>query len=77
MQGIQVFIATHSLFLLREFEILMKMKAFSKIKPKFFGLHKRDNSVVVEQGVSVDDIGDITSLDEDLMQSDRYLEIQG
>ncbi len=74
--GVQVFIATHSLFLLRELEILM---ASSKTKPsaRFFGLHVSDEGVLVAQGDSMDDIGDITALEESLQQSDRYLAMEG
>lgn len=74
--GVQVFIATHSLFLLRELEILM---ASSKTKPsaRFFGLHVSDQGVSVAQGDSMDDIGDITALEESLQQSDRYLAMEG
>lgn len=71
--GIQVFIASHSLFLLREFDILLKTDEFKKLPARFFGLHKGDNGVGVRQGESVDDIGDISALDEELQQSDRYL----
>jgi energy-coupling factor transporter ATP-binding protein EcfA2 len=71
--GIQIFIATHSLFLLRELEILLSQKKYSSIKPRFFGLHKDNDEVSVSQGTSVEDIGDIVSLDEELEQSDRFL----
>lgn len=71
--GIQVFIATHSLFLLRELEILLASKANKGVDARFFGLHQGDHGVVIKQGASVDDIGDIASLDEELEQSDRYL----
>jgi ABC-type ATPase involved in cell division len=67
--GIQIFIATHSLFLLRELQLL----ATSAIDARFFGLHQRNDEVVVEQGPSVDDIGSISALDEELEQSQRYL----
>lgn len=72
--GIQVFLATHSLFLLRELEILMANNLNEKCKPRFFGLHFSDGSVVVKQGDAIDEIGDITALDEDLAQSDRFLD---
>ncbi|WP_024930632.1 ATP/GTP-binding protein [Methylophilus sp. OH31] len=71
--GIQVFIATHSLFLLREIEMLLTEKKNEQLKSRFFGLHASENGVIVEQGNSVDDIGDIAALDEELAQSDRYL----
>ncbi len=71
--GIQVFVATHSLFLMREFDILLRGE-FKDVKSRFFGLHPSDEGVTVQQGDSVDDIGSIDALDEELMQSDRYRE---
>jgi predicted ATPase len=71
--GIQVFLATHSLFLLRELEILMADKQNSELNARFFGLHFSDDRVVVKQGDAIDDIGDITALDEELAQSDRFI----
>jgi predicted ATPase len=72
-QGIQVFIATHSLFLMRELEILLADPNRKKFGVRYFGLHTAEDGVSVLQGASLDDIGDITSLDESLQQSDRYL----
>jgi energy-coupling factor transporter ATP-binding protein EcfA2 len=71
--GIQIFLATHSLFLLRELEILLSQRKYRSIKPVFFGLHKEDDEVSVLQGPTVDDIGDIASLDEELEQSERFM----
>ena len=73
--GIQVFIATHSLFLLRELEILLSDPVRKKINAKFFGLHQTDEGVRIDQGSTVDDIGDIAALDEELAQSDRFLAV--
>lgn len=70
--GIQVILATHSLFLLRELEILMAGRR-RPLDTGFFGLHATDAGVAVKQGGSADDIGDITMLDEELLQSDRFL----
>ena len=72
--GIQVFIATHSLFLLRELHILLQNPTFKEVRARFFGLRSSDEGVIVSQGETVDDIGAITALDEELSQSDRYLE---
>jgi ABC-type branched-subunit amino acid transport system ATPase component len=70
--GMQIFVATHSLFLLKEFEILL-----SKIKSdnQFFGLSPSDAGVVVEQGQTLADLRNIAALDEELAQSDRFLEL--
>jgi predicted ATPase len=73
--GIQVFIATHSLFLLRELHIL-RQKEFSNLDSRSFGLHlpkKQNGEVIVSQGKSMDEIGDLAVLDEELKQSDRYI----
>ncbi|MBM9518990.1 AAA family ATPase [Desulforhopalus vacuolatus] len=72
--GIQVFIATHSLFLLRELEIISLDKAFKKVKHRYFALTLKDCGVDVEQGDSVQDLQSIVMLDEELAQSDRYME---
>lgn len=71
--GIQIFVATHSLFLLRELEILL---AERPADTAFFGLHSSETGVVIQQGLSLEDIGDITALEESLQQSDRYLELE-
>ncbi len=71
--GIQVFVATHSLFLLRELEICFRNK--KTIDPKFFGLHRTAEGVRVQESGSIDDIGRISSLEEELQQSDRFLSL--
>ncbi len=71
--GVQVFIATHSIFLLRELEILQADKSQASCPMRFFGLHRTDEGVRVEQGDHIDDIGEIVALEERLKQADRYL----
>jgi len=74
--GVQIFIATHSLFLLRELHILQK-REFTEIDSRCFGLHiEADGSVSVKQGPTMDDVGYIAALDEDLQQSGRYLDTE-
>ena len=72
--GVQVFIATHSLFLLRELDMLVKSKTQSKQfasgDVRFFNL--LDNGIV-EQGDNEEDLENVLLLDESLKQSDRYL----
>ena len=75
--GVQVFIATHSLFLIRELDILLRSDVNKGGISRFFGLHRGADGVTVQQGDTVDDIGSITSLNEELSQSDRYLEAEG
>ena len=73
--GVQVILATHSLFLLREFEILQTHTNISdQPKPKYFGLGVRNGQVVVSQGLDIADIEPLVLLDENLQQSDRYFE---
>ena len=72
--GIQVFIATHSLFLLRELELLGNRKEFKEVKNKFFALSKEEEGVAVSQGRNIDDVDPIAALDESLLQSDRYMD---
>jgi AAA15 family ATPase/GTPase len=74
--GIQVVIGTHSLFLLREIEILTGQEPFNSIPQRYFALEKNDTSVIVQQGNTLDDIQTLIVLDESLMQSDRYLEME-
>lgn len=72
--GIQVFIATHSLFLLREIEILLARGHYQAIKPRYIALEKQVDGITVRQGTDLEGIGPISSLDEEIQQSDRYLE---
>lgn len=72
--GIQVFIASHSLFLLRELDILSQSNDFKKVNSQFIGLHPGEDGVEVQQGETIDDIGQIDALQEELSQSDRYLD---
>lgn len=69
----QITIATHSLFFVRELEILQENKHLKNAK--YFGLHfnKDGDGVNVTQGDSPNYIGDIVALDEEIAQSSRYL----
>ena len=71
--GIQVFIATHSLFLLRELEILSEEQSFKKIKQRYFSLRPDEDGVQVEQGDAVEDLYTLRVLDEEFKQSDRFM----
>lgn len=71
-QGYQVVLATHSLFLLRELEILQR-QAKSKIPVHFVGLSLREEDVKAEQANDITNIQTLVLLDEELHQSDRYL----
>ena len=71
-RGVQIFVATHSLFLLRELELLC---AGSDVKHRYFAFAKDENGVGVRQAEAWEDVDPLNLLDEELAQSDRYLEI--
>lgn len=74
--GVQVFIATHSLFLMRELHIL-RQRDFNGVAARCFGLHiESEGAVSVQQGETMDDIGYIAALDETLQQSERYIDTE-
>lgn len=75
--GIQVFIASHSLFLLRELEVLSQENAFKRIPQRYFSLVAGENGVEVEQGSSIDELRTLVLLDEDLDQSERFMSSGG
>ena len=74
-QGVQVFVATHSLFLLREFEVLCS-SSHVDVNSHFFALKKNSDGVTVQQADNLANIEPLVLLDEDLKQSDRYLEME-
>ena len=70
-----MFIASHSLFLLRELEVLFLDSEFREVSRRYFSLVRdQDDNVVVEQGDTVEDVNTMAMVDEELEQSDRYLE---
>ncbi len=75
-QGIQVFIATHSVFLLREISILTDGR--KKSNSRYFALAASGDEEVsyLEQEDSVDGLDTLVLLDEELQQSDRFLGAQ-
>lgn len=70
--GIQVFIASHSLFLLRELEMLLD-KTPAGLRCRWFALATKGGGVELEQGDRVEDLQTLVTLDEELAQSDRFL----
>lgn len=72
---IQVILATHSLFVLREIEILLRETAYMKVPRAFFALAPSPQGVKVAQGASFEDVDPILSLVEDLAQSGRFMEV--
>ena len=71
--GVQAIVATHSLFLLREFEVLFR-REFDDVDRRYFALHRGDKGVEVSQASEVDDVDPLILLDEELEQSDRFVE---
>lgn len=73
-QGIQVFLATHSVFLLREIAVITQNK--KKPNSRYFALAASGDEEVstLEQGDTVDELKTLVLLDEELQQSDRYLD---
>lgn len=75
-EGVQVFVASHSLFLLRELEMLKTDSEFSDVPQRFFALSQTVNGVAVEQADDLCDIDPIVSLDEELAQSARFMDTE-
>lgn len=74
-QGYQIVLATHSLFLLRELSIQLSLSEKSR-KTSFVALAKSDDgTVLVNQTDSIENLEPLLMLDEDLLQSDRFLQI--
>ncbi len=71
-EGVQVFIATHSFFLLKELDLLSRA---DPIKQKFFGLNRADGMVSCEQADSLSGLTNLVSLNEELEQYDRELDL--
>ena len=74
--GVQVMLTTHSLFLLRELVIQLAEKPNDKISRRFFGLQPPgDNASGVRTSVgnTLDEIDHIDSLEAEMEQADRYL----
>ena len=70
--GIQIFIATHSLFMVKEIEILRKKE--HNIKYFSFGFDK-ENNLRVAQNKVFEYLDDLVFLDEEIEQSDRFMDI--
>ncbi len=75
--GIQIFIATHSLFLLREFAILIERPEYRDLRPQFISLSPGSEGISIQQGSSLEEIDRLAALDEELTQSERYNELEG
>lgn len=70
-RGTQIFLATHSLFLLRELQMLDEDKG---LDIRFIGMTRDGSGPVVAQGVDdINDLDVISALEAELEQSTRYL----
>ena len=72
--GVQVFVATHSLFLLREFQILLEC-GFDEVEQRYFALRRVDDGVEVSQDDDIEAVDPLRLLDEELAQSDRFVDL--
>lgn len=72
-QGVQIIVATHSLFLLREFEILQRAPDSPSVPMKFFALGMSKKGVTVSSSDDIAAIDPLVLLDEDLAQSNRFM----
>ncbi|NUB12583.1 AAA family ATPase [Azospirillum brasilense] len=74
--GVQLFIATHSLFLMREIALqLDHQETGSKVPVRYFSLVREEGGVVKEEGDDIDDLSNIPALDAAIAQ-DEALERQ-
>jgi len=69
---IQIFIASHSLFLLREIEIILSK---TKVSQRYIVLSSDEDNIHLLQSDNINELEPIVSLDEALEQSDRYLDL--
>ncbi len=73
----QITIATHSLFLLRELDICLRKNSVLSNKAIYTGLHIQEGgSVSCIQSEEIHKIGDIAALDASLEQTDRFMAVR-
>ncbi len=70
--GVQVFIATHSYFLLKELDLLYRQQAIEQV---LFSISREQGGVVIHQGCMLAELENIVALDEELAQYDREMEL--
>ncbi len=66
--GIQVILATHDLFLMKELSLLVES---TEISARFFSLKRDNDAITIEQGNVLEDLQTIVTLDEELALYDR------
>jgi energy-coupling factor transporter ATP-binding protein EcfA2 len=72
--GVQVFVGTHSLYLMKELEILKRDSDGDFPPMQFVTLIKGDNGVQAQTGEYLNELESLAILDESIAQSDRYLD---
>lgn len=70
LAGTQVFVATHSLFLLRELQMLADKE---QIDARYLGLERTNTGVIVQAEAELEDLRVIPALEAESEQSQRYL----
>lgn len=72
-RGVQVILATHSLFVMKELSLIVEQSKQSQkdFPAKFFSLRLDENGVAMEEGELLEDLKTIVALDEALEQDDR------
>jgi len=66
--GIQVILATHNLFLMKELSLLVES---TEMSARFFSLKRDNDAITIEQGNVLEDLQTIVTLDEELALYDR------
>lgn len=75
-QGVQVFIGTHSFFLMKEIDMLKRQDSrFTRVPTRYITLgYDNDEQPVFEQADKLKDVRCIVALDQELAQYDRELQ---
>ncbi len=74
-EGSEVYVATNSLFLLRELEIQTTIRGGIPTRWYSLSYDEGTDELVITGGPNSDDMGDLEDLDEQLAQADRYLSL--
>jgi len=76
--GTQVILATHSLFLIREFELLFTDPRWSKLERHYIGLTRKMQEGIagIENANSFEDLDIVTALEEELSQFRQFENLQ-
>lgn len=75
----QVFLATHSVFMMRALSLCLAEQDNAQVDRKFFALEASGSNqgVVISYGASAEDVEPITALDAEIEQSEDYLRLEG